>query len=64
MIALIATLLEVIVLWFKASMLMRGSAVIRACTVKRNIRYNVVRVTSFDEKTTARVRVKVIDEVI
>ena len=43
---------------------MRGSAIVRIYTVKRNIRYNVIRVTSLEEKTIARVRVKVIDEVV
>ena len=50
--------------WFEASMLIRGSTMIGACTVKRNIRYNVVRVTSSGEKTTGGVRVEVVDEVV
>ncbi|KEF50778.1 uncharacterized protein A1O9_13170, partial [Exophiala aquamarina CBS 119918] len=44
-IALTATLPGVVVPWFQATMLMRDSTIIRAGTVKRNVRYNVVRVT-------------------
>jgi superfamily II DNA helicase RecQ len=63
-IALTATLPGVMVPWFEASMLMRGSTVVRASTVQRNIRYGVVRVTSSGEKTAAGVRVAVVDEVV
>lgn len=45
-------------------MLMRDSVIIRACTVKHNIRYNVVRVTSDGKKTTRGVCVEVEDEVV
>ncbi|KEF50970.1 uncharacterized protein A1O9_12976 [Exophiala aquamarina CBS 119918] len=38
--------------------------IIRAYTVKRNIRYNVVRVTSSGKKTAGGVRVEVEDEVV
>jgi superfamily II DNA helicase RecQ len=54
-IALTATLPGVMVPWFEASMLMRDSQIVRASTVKRNIRYQVVRVTSSGEKTAAGV---------
>jgi superfamily II DNA helicase RecQ len=63
-IALTATLPGVMVPWFETSMLMRDSVMIRACTVKRNIRYNVVRVTSSGKKTEGGVRVEVADEVV
>jgi hypothetical protein len=63
-IALTATLSRVMMPWFEASILMRGSRIIRVYTVKHNIRYNVVRVTSFGEKTKARVRVEVVNEVV
>ena len=63
-IALTATLPGVVVPWFETTMLMTGSVMIRACTVKRNIRYNVVRVTSGGKKASGGVRVEVEDEVV
>ena len=53
-----------IVPWFEVSILIRESAIVRVYIVKRNIRYNVVRVTSLEKKTIAKVRVKIVDEVI
>ena len=63
-IALTATLPGVMVPWFETLLLMRESATVRACIVKRNIRYNMTRVTSAGEKTAAEVRVEVVDEVV
>jgi superfamily II DNA or RNA helicase len=45
-ITLTATLPGVMERWFRQTMLMGDAAIVRASTVKRNIRYNVIRVTS------------------
>ncbi len=48
-IALTATMPGVMERWFRQIMLMGDAAIIRASTVKRNIRYNVIRVASGEE---------------
>ena len=45
-ITLTATIPGVMERWFRQTMLMSDAAIIRASTVKRNIRYNVIRVAS------------------
>jgi superfamily II DNA helicase RecQ len=45
-IALTATMPGVMERWFRQTMLMGDAAIIRASTVKRNIRYNVIRIAS------------------
>jgi superfamily II DNA helicase RecQ len=49
-IALTATMPSVMERWFRQTMLMDDAAIVRASTVKRNIRYNVIRVVSGEER--------------